>query len=92
MKKVIVSNLFLKFKKRSTKSLQIIIDEQVESIIENPDIGELKKGDLKGIRVHKFKYKTQHYLLSYEIKEDILYLYTVGSHENYYKKLKKFLS
>jgi hypothetical protein len=58
MKKVIASNLFLKFKKRSTKSLQIIIDEQVESIIENPDIGELKKGDLKGIRVHKFKYKT----------------------------------
>ena len=88
MTKVIGSNYFLKFKKHSHKNLQIEIDNQVKNILANPNIGELKKGDLKGIRVHKFKCGTQLYLLSYEVKDDTLYLYTLGSHENYYKRLK----
>ena len=97
--KIIASNHFLKFKKKSSKELQIEIDNQVKKIIKNPEIGELKKGDLKGIRVHKFTFHSQLLLLSYEYKsgshtddkDDALYLYTIGSHENFYKKLKKFL-
>ncbi len=92
MKKIIASNYFLKFKKHSADMLQLEIDKQVKTININPDIGKMKKGDLKGIRVLKFKFKTQQYLLSYEVKSDILYLYLIGSHENYYKKLKKYLS
>jgi len=91
MTKVIVSNYFLKFKKHSCNNLEIEIDKQIKVILKNPNIGELKKGDLKDIRVHKFKYKAQLYLLSYEIKNNVLYLYALGSHENYYKKLKKYL-
>jgi len=91
MKQIIASSTFLKFKKHSPYSLQMEIDRKVRAIIENPAIGELKRGDLKGVRVHKFKYKTQFYLLSYELKGETLYLYTIGSHENYYKKLKCFL-
>jgi mRNA interferase RelE/StbE len=59
--------------------------------MENPEIGELKKGDLKGIRVLKFNYNRQLYLLSYEIKGSALNLYLIGSHENFYLKLKKYL-
>ena len=67
--------------------------------MENPRMGELKKGDLAGIRVHKFTFRSQILLLSYEYKpapdadrgEYVLYLYTIGSHENFYKKLKKYL-
>lgn len=92
MKKIIASNHFLKFKKHSSDLLQLEIDKQVKAININSDIGKMKKGDLKGIRVLKFKFKTQQYLLSYEVKFDILYLYLIGSHENYYKKLKKYLS
>ena len=91
MKQPVVSNHFLKFKKRSPKDIQLEIDHQVRTILKNPGIGELKKGALKGIRVFKFKYKTQQYLLSYKVKGETLYLYTIGSHENYYKKLKQFL-
>ncbi|MBI5606197.1 MAG: type II toxin-antitoxin system RelE/ParE family toxin [Deltaproteobacteria bacterium] len=58
--------------------------------MENPEIGELKKGDLKGLRVLKFKYNRQLYLLSYEMKERSLNLYLIGSHENFYSKLKKY--
>ncbi len=97
--KIIASNYFLKFKKKSPRNLQLEIDNQVNKIIDNPEIGELKKGDLKGIRVHKFTYKTQLLLLSYEYKpvfdvdqgNDVLCLYTIGSHENFYKKLKKYM-
>ncbi len=97
--KVIASNHFLKFKKKSPKNLQFGIDDQVKKIIKNPEIGELKKGDLMGIRVHKFTFRSQLLLLSYEYKlvsdadqrDDVLYLYTIGSHENFYKKLRKYL-
>lgn len=91
MIKVLASNQVLKFKKHASSKLQLEIDKQVQTIIKNPEIGELKKGDLKGIRVLKIKYDRQLYLLSYEKKESALNLYLIGSHENFYSKLKKYL-
>jgi hypothetical protein len=88
---VLASNQVLKFKKRSSSKLQLEIDKQVKILMENPEAGELKKGDLKGIRVLKFKYNQQLFLLSYEMKESTLHLYLIGSHENYYAKLKRVL-
>jgi hypothetical protein len=92
MKNIIASNRFLKFKKESPQKLQLEIDNEVKNILNNPEIGELKKGDLKAIRVHKFKFKAKLYLLSYEIKRDKLFLYLIDTHENYYKQLKRYLS
>ena len=92
MKNIIASNHFLKFKKKSTRKLQLEIDTEVKNIINNPEIGELKKGDLKAIRVHKFKFKAQLYLLLYKIKGETLFLYLIDTHENYYKQLKRYLS
>ena len=91
MIKVIASNQVLRFKKRSPSKLQLEIDRQIKAIMENPEIGELKKGDLKGIRVLKFQYNRQLYLLSYEMKGSVLNLYLIGNHENFYLKLKKYL-
>lgn len=91
MKSIIAANPFIKFKKQSPPKLQLEIDNQIKKIIENPNIGELKKGDLKGINVLKFKFNNQLYLLSYEVKDGILCLYTIGSHENFYKRLKIYL-
>ncbi len=88
--KIVASNHFLKFKKKSSKKLQIEIDKQVRELLDYPKVGELKKGDLKGIRVQKFKYVPYLLLLSYEFTDDTLYLYTIGSHENFYKKLKRY--
>ena len=88
---IIASNHIIKFKKKSNKKFQLVIDEQIKKIIDNPTIGEIKKGDLAGISVYKFKHNRQLYLLSYELKINTLYLYTIGTHENYYKSLKKIL-
>lgn len=67
------------------------VDDQIELIIETPEIGERKKGDLSYVWVHKFRMTNQQYLLSYSWVEDRLeiYLLSIGSHENFYDDQKK---
>jgi len=69
----------------------INIDEAVKSVSNDPTIGDMKVGDLQSIRVYKFKSKKQPILLAYEVIDATLYLYTFGSHENFYRDLKKYL-
>ena len=68
-----------------------ILDQEIKKISENPFIGEEKKGDLRGVYIHKFKIKTIQYLLSYRIINDDLELIMIGPHENYYRDLKSYL-
>ena len=76
-----------KFNKTEKKSL----DNQILKIVENPFIGVEKKGDLRGIYVHKFKLKTIQYLLSYRFSGEDLELIMIGPHENYYRDLKNYI-
>lgn len=71
--------------------LQEIIDDEIDRIIDNPEIGIQKKGDLSYLWVHKFKLNTQELLLGYSWVENKieLYLLNLGSHENFYKEMKK---
>ena len=55
------------------------------------EVGEIKKGDLKGFRVHRFTMGRQLTLMAYKVENDSLVLYQVGPHENFYKSLKKYL-
>ncbi len=73
---------------------QIIIREEIKKIRDNPTIGELKKGVLSDVRVHKFKIHTQLYLLAYEQdgKHKIIYLYAIATHENFYTALQRYLN
>ena len=89
--KIIQSPLFARKVKKFHKDQKIVLDNQIRKILMNPNIGEEKKGDLKGIFVYKFKMKRMQYLLSYRIQKDVLELITIGSHENYYKDLKTYL-
>lgn len=67
------------------------LDREVKNIAENPAIGEEKKGDLRGVFVHKFKLKTTQYLLAYRKIGSGLELVMIGPHENYYRDLKQYL-
>ncbi|SRR5690554_3018639 len=68
------------------------LDLEVRKLIGNPEIGVEKKGDLSGIRVHKYKFNRQEILLAYRIEnKDELLLIAIGSHENYYRNLKNYL-
>ena len=64
-----------------------------DAIALNPLIGEEKAGDLKGIRVHKFKLFDQQVLLAYQVddgKKEVIFA-AVGGHENFYRDLKQYL-
>jgi hypothetical protein len=82
---------FNKFVKKQTRPFQLAIEDEVESVIREPLTGEVKKGDLSGFRVHKFNYRGQHFLISYRFHLSKLVFYTIGSHENFYRELKKYL-
>jgi hypothetical protein len=73
------------------RHLQQIILDAVEDTLTDTEIGELKKGDLNGFRVHKFTMGNQLILKAYKVESDSLILYQVGPHENFYKNLKRYL-
>jgi hypothetical protein len=67
------------------------LDREVKKIAEDPGLGQEKKGDWKGIFVHKVKLKTTQYLLAYRKVGSDLELVMIGPHENYYRNLKQYL-
>ena len=67
------------------------VDEAVEAVAHNPQLGERKTGDLAALRVHKFHSGGLLYLLGYTLDEAVhlIYLEAVGPHENFYRDLKR---
>lgn len=82
---------FKKTIKKLSKQQKLQLDEAIKQLIHNPMLGERKKGDLSFLRVHKFKLSQQEVLLGYMYEEHvfILTLLKLGSHENFYRDLKK---
>ncbi|WP_341645022.1 type II toxin-antitoxin system RelE/ParE family toxin [Thauera sp. SDU_THAU2] len=94
---------FSSFVKKAHKPLQLAIEDAVEDICGSPEIGEAKVGDLAGIRVFKFRFNRQEYLVAYrpllavgaepegELELLAIDFYKVGPHENFYDELKRYL-
>ena len=94
---------FSKFVKKAHKPLQLAIEDAVKDICENPETGASKVGDLSGIWVYKFKFNRQEYLIAYHpptlearnqgagVELLIIDFYQVGTHENFYDELKRYL-
>ena len=94
---------FNEFVKKAHKPLQLAIEDAVEAVCEKPDIGEEKVGDLAGIWVYKFKFNRLEYLMAYrppseemrrqgDDKDKVtIDFYQIGSHENFYADLKRYL-
>jgi mRNA-degrading endonuclease YafQ of YafQ-DinJ toxin-antitoxin module len=79
------SGSFKRAVKKMHKAEKVGLDAAVKKIIENPDVGDTKVGDLAGIQVFKYKHNAQLYLLAYEYLEAeiILTLIKQGTHENF---------
>jgi hypothetical protein len=94
---------FSQYIKKARKPLQLAIEDAVEDVCTNPTIGEAKVGDLAGIWVYKFKFQRQEYLIAYrppdveqcqqsaEMELLTIEFYRVGTHENFYDELKRYL-
>ncbi len=89
--KIIQSHSFERKVKRFSEQEKRILDRQIKKILENPVMGEEKRGDLRGVFIHKFKIQTIQYLLSYRFVGKDLELIMLGPHENYYRDLKTYI-
>ncbi|NQT69361.1 MAG: type II toxin-antitoxin system RelE/ParE family toxin [Desulfobacteraceae bacterium] len=89
--KILQSRSFERKVKKFSKQEKKRLDNQIRKIIDDPSIGSEKKGDLRGVYVHKFKLQTVQHLLSYRFVGENLELIMIGPHENYYRDLKSYL-
>lgn len=84
---VLQTGVFEKAFERLTEAQKDIVDEAIGKIIDNPEIGTRKKGNLSHLWVYKFKLEQRDVLLGYSWKERELeiYLLCLGPHENFYR-------
>jgi mRNA-degrading endonuclease RelE of RelBE toxin-antitoxin system len=89
--KILQTPTFIKQLKKLHANQKRELDLTIIEIAQNPQLGDMKKGDLSGVQVYKFTMIDQLMLLAYEWHPDKkqLILLTLGSHENFYRDLKK---
>ena len=89
--KVLQSAVFRRTIKKLHKNQKSGLDRAVRKLIKDPEAGQTKKGDRAGVRVYKFKVKTQQYLLAYtiETRKPTMTLLALGTHENFYRNIKR---
>jgi mRNA-degrading endonuclease RelE of RelBE toxin-antitoxin system len=91
---VLQTTSFKKTVKKLNPNQKSDLDNAVREVISDPEIGERKKGDLAFLRVHKFKMVKQLTLLGYSYEDGsiTLELIALGSHENFYRDVKRTFS
>ncbi len=89
--RVLQTPTFKKAVKKLKPNQKKDLDVAVKELMANPNLGEQKKGDLAFLRVHKFKMNKQLTLLGYSFDDGylVLELMALGSHENFYRDIKR---
>lgn len=89
------------FKKLKDKQLKRLFQEAIDEILEDPSVGEEKKGDLKGIKGYDIFYNHTNYELAYTVEYvkrnnsdavDVVVVIMAGIRENFYEALKRYWS
>lgn len=91
IERVLQTPSFKKAVKKLHQNQKKELDKAVKTLMEDPQAGEQKKGDLLFLRVYKFKMVKQLTLLGYSYKNDsdVLELIALGSHENFYRDVRR---
>jgi mRNA-degrading endonuclease RelE of RelBE toxin-antitoxin system len=90
MMRILVTPTFERAVKKLHRQQKVNLDEAVRVVASEPEIGEIKVGDLAGVRVYKFRMGNLLCLLAYRIlDENTLKLLMVGPHENFYRDIKR---
>lgn len=91
VKSVLQTPTFKKVVKKLKPNQKKELDVAVKELMAKPTLGEQKKGDLAFLRVYKFKMSKQLTLLGYSFDDGtlILELMALGSHENFYRDIKR---
>ncbi|WP_215085601.1 type II toxin-antitoxin system RelE/ParE family toxin [Exiguobacterium sp. s78] len=80
---------------KNNKSLKSKFKKAIEELIEDPNIGEAKKGDLEGLSCYDVTDAGVSYEIAYRIEYDEdgepLLIILAGTRENFYDQLKRYL-
>ena len=88
--RLLITPSFVRATKRLHPPQKLELDAALRAISADPTVGEAKVGDLAGVRVFKFRLSNQLCLLAYRVlDEESLKLLTFGSHESFYRDLKR---
>ncbi len=81
--------------RRQAKKLRenqlIDLKNAIDVVAKTPEKGIQKKGILVDIYVYKFRMNKQLTLLAYKVESEVIILYSIGSHENFYRNLEQHL-
>lgn len=88
---VLQTQNFKRTVKKLNKNQKSDLDKAIKLLMDEPLLGEQKKRDLSFLRVYKFKMVKQLSLLGYSYDNGTvtLELIALGSHENFYRDVKK---
>lgn len=89
MVEVLQANGFRRAYKRLHPNQKADVDDAIAVIVADPGLGEAKRGDLAGVFVYKFPCAGKLFLLAYEYDPATRLLLLVGTHENFYRDLKR---
>jgi len=91
--KLIEENIAKRTLRKLDQDKRKVYEDQIAKIRDNPFIGQMKTGPLKGIRVLNFNYKGSIESIAYRLdtKNHIITLLYYGTHENFYKRLRRAL-
>lgn len=87
--RIVQTPTFAREAKRLHAQEKAALDAAVRCVARDPLVGEAKVGDLVGVRVYKFRINKNLTLLAYEVDGDTIILLALGSHENFYRDLKR---
>jgi len=90
---IVQTRQFKQAVKKLTLKQKSELDQAIKTIANDPVVGEQKKGDLDFLWVYKFRMNNQLTLLAYSFEESVLTLtlLALGSHENFYRDIKRTL-
>jgi len=89
MKSLYQTPTFARKYKKLNKGDLGVVNLGIREFLESPEIGQVKKGDLKEFRVHKVKGGNNQLLIAYRSLRDRIELVDFGVHENFYRDLKR---
>jgi len=89
--RILQSGVFRRRLKKLHAAEKKRLDSAIREIVSDPSLGQMKTGDLATVQVYKYKHKAQQYLLAYRFDkaDQVLTLLALGSHENFYRDLKR---
>jgi len=88
---LVVLNSAVRQLKKYDKPIRIKIIDALDTITENPFIGDMLKGNLSILYSYHLKVRGVEYRIAYQIKEQelVVVIIQLGTRENFYEELKK---